>query len=220
MKKLFSLSLVVVLGFTSCQTANPYTGEAQRAKATTGAVIGGLVGAVAGSLTGDDSTERRQRALLGAGIGALAGGGIGAYMDRQEAKLRQELQGTGVSVSRSGDQIFLNMPGDVTFDTGSASIRSQHLATLNSVAKVLKEFNQTLVDVAGHTDSVGDATYNLRLSQGRAQNVASYLQSRQVNPNRLGVRGYGESQPVATNGTAEGRQANRRVTIQLAPIRG
>jgi outer membrane protein OmpA-like peptidoglycan-associated protein len=105
--KAFALSIVATLAFTSCQTTNPYTGEAQRSKATSGAVIGALVGAAAGSLSGSGSTDRRQKAMVGAGIGALAGGGIGAYMDKQEAELRRELQGTGVSVTRSGDRIFL-----------------------------------------------------------------------------------------------------------------
>ncbi|YCM46664.1 OmpA family protein [Verrucomicrobiaceae bacterium 227] len=216
--KAFALSLVAALAFTSCQTTNPYTGEAQRSKATSGAVIGALVGAAAGSLSGSGSTDRRQKAMVGAGIGALAGGGIGGYMDKQEAELRRELQGTGVSVTRSGDQIYLNMPGDVTFSTGSSNISGQHYGTLNSVGKVLGKYDQTRIDIGGHTDNVGDANYNYRLSQSRAASVGNYLMGRNINSARFNMRGYGEDQPVASNNTAAGRQANRRVTIQLAPL--
>ncbi len=203
---------------TSCQTANPYTGEAQRAKATTGAVVGGVLGAVVGGLAGNDSTDRRQKALLGAGIGAIAGGGIGAYMDKQEAELRRELEGSGVGISRSGNQINLIMPGDITFASGSSSVRGQFYATLTSVAKVLNKYDKTLVDITGHTDSVGQRDYNYRLSQSRANSVAGFLQSKKVNSQRFRVSGQGPDAPVANNSSAEGRQANRRVTIQLAPL--
>ncbi len=203
---------------SSCQTTNPFTGESQRSKALTGSVIGGLVGAGIGSLTGKGSTDRRQKAMVGAGIGILTGGGIGAYMDRQEAELRRELEGTGVGVSRNGNQIALVMPGDVTFATGSASISGQFHPTLDSVAKVLNKYNQTLVDITGHTDSVGQRDYNYRLSQSRASSVAGFLQGRKVSPTRFRVTGQGPDAPVATNDSAAGRQANRRVTIQLAPL--
>jgi outer membrane protein OmpA-like peptidoglycan-associated protein len=216
--KLIVLLSAGSLALSSCQTANPYTGEAQRSKTATGAVLGGLVGAGIGSLTGSGSTDRRQKAMIGAGIGALAGGGIGNYMDRQEAELRRELEGTGVGVSRSGNQINLIMPGDVTFSTGSASISGQFYPTLDSVAKVLNKYNQTLVDITGHTDSVGQRDYNFRLSQQRANSVAGFLQGRKVNSARFRVSGQGPDAPVASNDTAEGRQANRRVTIQLAPL--
>jgi len=218
LNKLIVLLTTGTLALSSCQTANPYTGEAQRSKTATGAVLGGLLGAGIGSLTGSGSTDRRQKAMIGAGIGALAGGGIGNYMDRQEAELRRELEGTGVGVSRSGNQINLIMPGDVTFSTGSASISGQFYPTLDSVAKVLNKFNQTLVDITGHTDSVGQRDYNYRLSQQRANSVAGFLQGRKVNPARFRVTGQGPDAPVASNDSASGRQANRRVTIQLAPL--
>jgi len=216
--KMTVLLTVGSLGLTSCQTVNPYTGEAQRSKATTGAVIGGLVGAGIGALSGDNSRERRQKALAGLGIGALAGGGIGAYMDKQEAELRRELEGTGVGVSRNGNEIGLIMPGDITFSTGSATISGQFYPTLDSVAKVLSKYDKTLVDITGHTDSVGQRDYNYRLSQSRASSVAGFLQSRKVNSARFRVTGQGPDSPVASNSTDSGRQANRRVTIQLAPL--
>lgn len=217
-KRLTVLVLAGGLGLTSCQTTNPFTGEAQRAKALTGSVIGGVVGAGIGALSGSDSTDRRQKALWGAGIGALAGGGIGAYMDRQEAELRRELEGTGVGVSRDGNQINLVMPGDITFATGSASISGDFNGTLSSVATVLNKYEQTLVDITGHTDSVGARDYNYALSQQRASSVAGFLQSRKVNTDRFRIVGQGPDAPVATNDSAAGRQANRRVTIQLAPL--
>lgn len=216
--KIIGLVVSGSLILSSCQTANPYTGEAQRSKKATGAVIGGVLGAVVGGFSGDNSTDRRQKALLGAGIGALAGGGIGAYMDKQEAELRRELEGSGVGVSRNGNQIALIMPGDITFSTGSSSISGQFYPTLDSVAKVLSKYNQTLVDITGHTDSVGQLDYNYRLSQSRASSVAGFLQSRKVNSSRFRVSGQGPDAPVADNGSADGRQANRRVTIQLAPL--
>ncbi len=213
-----ALVALVSLVLNSCQTANPYTGEAQRSKALTGSVIGGLVGAGIGSLSGSGSTDRRQKALVGAGIGILAGGGIGAYMDRQEAELRRELEGTGVRISRQGNQIALVMPGDVTFSTGSSSITGEFYPTLDSVAKVLNKYESTLVDIVGHTDSVGQRDYNYGLSQSRANSVAGYLQNRKVNSARFRVTGQGPDAPIASNNTASGRQANRRVTIQLAPL--
>src|SRR5690606_22704766 len=158
--------------------------------------------------------------LIGAGVGALAGGGIGAYMDQQETRLRQQLQGTGVSVTRNGDVIVLNMPSNITFGIDQDSIRSEFFPVLNSVALVLREFNRTVVDVNGHTDSTGDAEHNRRLSERRASSVANYLGAQGIDPRRFSVVGYGESQPIASNATEAGRAANRRVEIQLAPITG
>ncbi len=221
MKRLLKPLAFVAVGsllLTSCQTINPYTGEAQTAKATTGALLGGLLGAGVGALSGEGSTDRRQKALIGAGIGALTGGGIGAYMDKQEAELRQELEGTGVGIRRNGNEINLVMPGDITFATGSSSINGGFYDVLGSVSKVLNKYNRTLVDITGHTDSVGERNYNYRLSQSRAHSVARFLQSRRVNANRFRVSGQGPDTPVATNSTASGRQLNRRVTIQLAPL--
>ncbi|MGB5952708.1 MAG: OmpA family protein, partial [Ornithinimicrobium sp.] len=156
--------------------------------------------------------------LIGAGIGALAGGGIGAYQDRQEARLRQQLQSTGVSVTRAGDRIILNMPSAITFSSGSDNVQPGFYGTLNSVALVLKEFQSTLINVNGHTDSDGDDGFNLALSERRAVNVSQYLVSQGVTQSRFYVQGFGESQPVASNASADGKQANRRVTIELVPL--
>jgi len=201
-----------------CETLNPYTGETQMSKSTKGALIGAAAGAVVGLASGDDAVERRQRALLGAGVGALAGGAIGNYMDRQEAELRAELEGTGVSVTRIGDNITLNMPGNVTFATNSADLNPAFFDVLTSVSKVVTEFDKTIIEVAGHTDSTGTDAYNQSLSERRAATVAQYLQSRGISPQRMITVGMGESMPVADNATESGRAANRRVEITMVPL--
>ena len=127
--KFTAIALLSAFSLSACYTANPYTGERQVSKATSGAVLGGLLGAGIGSLTGSGSTERRQKAMVGAGIGALTGGLMGNYMDQQEAELRRQLAGTGVSVSRVGHNVVLNMPGDVTFATNRADINARFINT-------------------------------------------------------------------------------------------
>ncbi len=215
-------SVLVIAGIavvlSGCETLDPYTGEAQTSKATKGALIGAAAGVVAGLMSGDDAVERRQRALIGAGVGALAGGAVGHYMDKQEAKLRAELQGTGVSVTRIGDNITLNMPGNVTFDTNSAALRPQFFGVLNSVGKVLTEYDKTVVEVAGHTDSTGSDSYNMQLSQRRANTVGEYLYTQGIMDQRIMSVGMGEHHPIADNSTPEGRQLNRRVEITLVPV--
>jgi outer membrane protein OmpA-like peptidoglycan-associated protein len=213
---LISASLTIAL--SGCETLNPYTQESQTSSATKGAVIGAIAGAVVGLASGDDAVERRQRALIGAGVGALAGGAIGYYMDQQEAKLRAELQGTGVSVTRIGDNITLNMPGNVTFATNSSDLSPDFFNVLNSVSKVLAEFDQTVVEVAGHTDSTGSDGYNQALSERRSSSVSQYLQSQNVDSQRLISIGLGESMPVTENETAAGRRSNRRVEITMVPV--
>ena len=213
---------LVVLGaaviVAGCETLDPYTRESETSKATKGALIGAATGAVVGLISGDDAVERRQRALIGAGVGALAGGAVGYYMDKQEAKLRAELEGTGVSVTRIGDNITLNMPGNVTFATDSSDLRPAFFDVLNSVGKVMQEFDQTVVEVAGHTDSTGSEAYNQGLSERRANSVSQYLVSNGISSQRLITVGMGELRPVADNNTAEGRQANRRVEITVVPV--
>lgn len=208
-------SMAVVSG---CETLDAYTQESKMSSTSKGAIIGAASGAVVGLISGDDAVERRQRAMILAGVGALAGGAVGNYMDRQEAKLRAELQGTGVSVTRIGDNITLNMPGNVTFATDSASLSPAFFDVLASVAKVMKEYEKTVVEVAGHTDSTGSDSYNERLSERRATSVAQYLRSQNIAGERLLTLGLGESHPVADNSTEDGRQANRRVEITMVPL--
>jgi outer membrane protein OmpA-like peptidoglycan-associated protein len=209
-------SLTAIL--VACTTLDPYTRESETSKATKGAIIGAVSGAVVGLISGDDSVERRKRALIGAGVGALAGGAVGYYMDQQEAKLRAELEGTGVSVTRIGDNITLNMPGHVTFATNSSDINPAFFDVLTSVSKVLKEYNKTVVEVAGHTDSDGTDQYNQGLSERRAESVAQYFRSQNIMGERLITIGLGETRPVADNSSAAGKQANRRVEITMVPV--
>ncbi len=208
----------LALTMTACTTVNPYTNEKQTSKATIGAATGAIAGAVAGLISGDNSRERRKRALRGAGVGALAGGAIGYYMDVQEAKLRQKLQGTGVSVTRDGNNIILNMPANITFNVNSSSINGQFFDVLNSVNIVLKEYEKTLVEVMGHTDSTGSHSHNQALSERRANAVVSYFRSRDIKPLRLAAYGHGENYPIASNKSESGRQLNRRVELVLVPI--
>ena len=215
------LGILVLSGsfLAACTTTNPYTGETQVSKTASGATIGAVAGALGGLMVGGSSLAQRNAVLIGAGVGALGGGLIGNYMDRQEAELRAQLQGTGVSVTRYGDQIRLNMPGNITFNTDQDAVRQQFYPVLNSVAIVLKKFNKSLVDVGGFTDSTGSLQHNQDLSQRRALSVANYLNSQGIDGRRLSVQGYGPANPIASNGTAEGRSQNRRVEIQISPLR-
>src|SRR5512143_3913628 len=183
--KTLSFVLVVSLLLASaCTTINPYTEEKQTSKATEGSAIGGVLGAILGAATASKG-HRAESALIGGAIGAIAGGGAGYYMDVQEAKLRQKLEGTGVRVAREGNDLRLIMPGDVTFETNSANLDSEFFKVLDSVALVLTEYKSTLVTVAGYTDSTGSAQYNQKLSEKRFTTVALYLNSRGVQPERL-----------------------------------
>jgi len=218
MSKVVTAALIAVVAGSACTTLDPYTREEETSHAQRQAVIGAAVGGVAGLITGDSSMERKKRALVGAGLGALAGAGVGTYMDRQEAKLRQELEKTGVSVTRHGDNITLNMPGNITFATNSADLNAGFFEVLNSVALVLNEFDQTVIEVAGHTDNTGSDDYNKQLSERRAGAVDAYLKTRRVRDDRMITLGMGEARPVATNDTADGRQLNRRVELTLVPL--
>ncbi len=203
---------------SACTTTDPYTGQQKMSNTAGGAALGAGLGALAGLAVGGSPVGRRNAALIGAGVGALAGGAIGNYMDQQESELRAQLQGTGVSVTRAGDRIILNMPSNITFPTDQDQVLPGFYATLNSVALVLNKFNRTLVDVNGHTDSTGSASYNQGLSERRAASVANYLASRGVDQRRMSTLGFGSSQPVASNATPDGRAQNRRVEVSIAPI--
>jgi outer membrane protein OmpA-like peptidoglycan-associated protein len=225
MKKVWTAGLLGAFVFAGgcqyMQTTDPYTGEQRVSKTAKGAAIGAAAGAAVGLITGDDSAERKKRALILAGVGGLSGGAVGAYMDRQDAALRARLQGTGVSVTRTGprgENITLNMPGNITFAVNSADISASFYPVLDSVALVLKEYDKTMVEVAGHTDSDGTDAYNQQLSERRANSVVSYLVSRQIRGDRFIAVGAGESRPIADNSTPEGKQLNRRVEITIVPL--
>ncbi|WP_243633774.1 OmpA family protein [Motiliproteus coralliicola] len=212
-KKILVASMMVALA-SGCQTIDPYTGEQKVGNTTKGAGIGAVAGAVLGAAVSSKG-DREKGILTGALVGGAVGGGIGYYMDQQEALLRQELQGTGVQVERRGDEIRLIMPGNITFATGSEMLESSFLPVLNSVAKVLKKFDQTLLQIDGYTDSQGGFEYNQQLSERRAYSVQSYLAGVGVANTRLQSRGWGERYPVADNATAQGRAQNRRVELNI-----
>ena len=210
-------TLTFAAGFcllAACVT-DPYTGERKLSKTVTGAVIGGAAGAAIGAATGGD---RGKRAAIGAAAGVLAGGAVGAYMDHQEAKLRERLQGTGVSVTRSGNDLILSMPGNITFEVNQADIRPGFYDVLNSVVLVVKEFDKTIIEISGYTDSTGDKSYNQELSERRSSSVGAYCKAQGVAPGRVVTKGFGERHPIASNDTPAGREQNRRVELRLVPI--
>ncbi len=224
MNKLAASAICTALATTLLASCATYTGQTNDPndpnRTKRGALIGAGIGAVAGLLSGGDAVERRQRAMVGAGVGAIAGGAVGAYQDRQEAALRRELAGSGVDVVRQGDNITLNMPGNITFAFDSANLQPQFRPVLDNVAQTLNEYNQTVIEVAGHTDSVGSDSYNQQLSVQRANSVAGYLSSRGVTQQRMIVTGAGETRPIASNDTEAGRAQNRRVEITIVPMQG
>ncbi|WP_312951515.1 OmpA family lipoprotein [Superficieibacter sp.] len=204
------------LAVSGC-TTNPYTGEREAGKSGIGAGIGTVVGAGIGALS-SSKKDRGKGALIGAAAGAALGGGAGYYMDVQEAKLREKMQGTGVSVTRNGDNIVLNMPNNVTFDSNSANLKPAGANTLSGVAMVLKEYPKTAVNVVGYTDSTGGQDLNMRLSKQRADSVGSSLITQGVDAGRLRTSGMGPANPVASNSTEDGKAQNRRVEITLSPL--
>jgi outer membrane protein OmpA-like peptidoglycan-associated protein len=214
--KLLAAAATAALVVTSACTTDPVTGERRVSKAA----IGGIGGALGGYLLGDLVGGRRDRTekIIGAGIGGIAGAGIGAYMDKQERDLRARTAGTDVEVTRQGDDLLLNIPSGINFAYDSATVAPQFQRTLDQVAGVLGEYNRTYIDVYGHTDSTGSDAYNQSLSERRAASVASYLSSRGVQSARIGTRGFGETQPIASNETEDGRAENRRVEIKIVPI--
>jgi outer membrane protein OmpA-like peptidoglycan-associated protein len=219
LKATLVVTLAAVFGAGCQTTTDPYTGERTTTSTTLGALIGAGTGAAIGMISGRDAKQRRQRALVGAGVGALAGGAVGNYMDKQENELRAQMSESGVTVTRKGEDIILNMPGNITFRTGSADLNAQFFKVLDGVAQVAKKYDKTIIEIAGHTDNVGDANFNKQLSQRRAGAVAQYLMSKGVSEQRIMTAGGGEEHPVASNSTEQGRAANRRVEVTLTPLK-
>lgn len=217
---LISLCLVSLFSLSACQTFDPYTGEQKTSNTAKGAGIGAGSAFLLSYLKNRNksSKERNKRMLRDAGIGAIVGGGVGYYMDTQEAKLRKQLRGSGVSVKRDGNNINLIMPGNITFVTNGRNLKSQFYDVLDSVVLVVKEYNKTTIVVSGYTDSVGSNAYNQKLSEDRAKSVADFLVNKKVNAARIELAGLGEQNPVASNKTSAGRSLNRRVEITLFPI--
>jgi len=212
---MMAAGLAAMLTTTAC-TTDPETGQKRMSKAAIGGIGGALGGYLLGDLVGGrhDRTEK----ILGAGIGAIAGAGIGSYMDEQERKLRQQTAGSGVDVIRQGDDLLLRMPSGITFAFNDASVQPQFRPTLDEVSSILSQYPKTYIDVYGHTDSDGSDAYNQTLSERRAQSVANYLSSHGVQSARIATRGFGESQPIASNATEEGKASTRRVEIKISPV--
>lgn len=210
-----ALACVSLVSVSAC-TTDPDTGERRISKTA----IGGIGGALGGYLLGDLVGGRRDRTekIIGAGLGGIAGAGVGAYMDKQERELRDRTRGTDVEVTRQGDDLLLNIPSGINFAYNSANVQPQFRATLDKVAGVLADYRETYVDVYGHTDSTGSDAYNQDLSERRATSVADYLSSHGVQGARIATRGFGETQPIASNETEAGRAENRRVEIKIVPI--
>jgi outer membrane protein OmpA-like peptidoglycan-associated protein len=209
------VTAVGALATTAC-TTDPYTGQQTINRTAVGIGVGAIGGYLLGDLVG--GSHDRNAKVIGAGIGAISGGAVGYYMDRQEAELRRQTAGTGVDVYRTGDELVLRMPSGITFPVDRYDIQPQFQSTLNQVAQTLASYDQTYIDVLGHTDSTGSDEYNQGLSQRRAQSVADYLSAHGVVHARIGLHGYGESQPVASNETDAGRAQNRRVEIKVVPV--
>ena len=195
--------LCLLITITAC-AVDPYTGQKKVSNTGKGTIIGAASGAIIGGIANG-----------GKGALAGAGAGVGGYMDIQAKALRQELEGTGVSVQKNGEEILLIMPGNITFETGSAELQSSFEPVLTSVSKVLKKYNKTYVQIAGYTDSTGSVATNNTLSYNRANSVANFLKLKGINANRMLVEGKGSKNPIASNNTASGREQNRRVEITL-----
>lgn len=214
--KLLAAAATLSLVSVSACTTDPDTGERRISKTAIGGIGGALGGYLLGDLVGgrQDRTEK----ILGAGIGGIAGAAVGSYMDKQEREMRARTAGTDVQVVRQGDDLLLNIPSGINFAYNSANVEPQFRATLDRVAGVLSEYNRSYIDVYGHTDSTGSDAYNQTLSERRAASVADYLSSHGVQAARIATRGFGETQPIASNETEEGRAANRRVEIKIVPV--
>ncbi|MFT5134832.1 MAG: outer membrane protein OmpA-like peptidoglycan-associated protein [Gammaproteobacteria bacterium] len=220
--KIIPTLLIVIFSLTGCMTYDPYTEEKQISKATAGAAIGAGIAAIGAAIANrdDDPRTRNQRILKATAAGGAIGSGVGYYMDRQEAKLRASLRNSGVRVVRDNDNLILVMPGNITFATDSYELRPDFQDVLNSVSLVLAEFDKTILEVTGHTDSSGSDSYNMQLSERRAQAVSRNLTANSVAQDRILSIGFGESRPIANNSTPTGRTENRRVELVLVPITG
>ncbi|WP_411039970.1 OmpA family protein [Vibrio vulnificus] len=220
--KKVSIALVILLTLSGCQATqrqNATTGESETNSATKGALIGAIAGAVAGAATGDKK-DRGKRALIGAAGGAAIGGGVGYYFDQQEKALREALLNSGVQVERVGEnQLLLRLENGIGFSSSSYALDSSIHNTLKGVAQILVEYPDTSLVIDGFTDSTGNDASNQILSERRAESVRSFLISQNVAAGRAVARGNGERYPLCTNSTAEGRACNRRVEIQILPLK-
>jgi len=213
LKQLIIISLTI-LTLTACQTYDAYTGDKKINNATK---IGGITAALCAAIGSRENRERAAKyALICGGVGAA----VGAYMDQQEKVLRDELVGSGVQISRNGNDIKLIMPNNITFGSGQSLLKSNSYSRLNSVSNVMKKFDQTILEISGHTDSQGTESYNQSLSEKRANSVAVYLRGQGLSSERIITIGYGEAIPIKSNLNEHGRSQNRRVELLIRPLQG
>jgi len=178
-----------------------------------GAVVGAGTGAAVGGVIGNQSGNTLLGAIIGAAVGGAAGAYIGNYMDDQAAEIEKDLE--GATVERVGEGIKITFSSGILFDVDSSKVQPAGKKNLTSLAEILNKYEETNILIEGHTDSTGNEEYNLTLSRNRAQSVANDLESVGVQAPRFTIMGYGETQPVASNDTSAGRQANRRVEIAI-----
>lgn len=213
--KMTIAAVATVMTLGAC-TSTGQVGQPEN-KTQGGALLGGLIGATLGAMTGDNPAERRGNAAKGAILGAGAGAVIGNRLDKQEADLRRDIGNGDVGITNTGDRLIVTLPQDILFATGSSQIRADLRRDLNALAGNLRSYPDSTVQIVGHTDNVGDAGYNYDLSNRRANTVAGVLMDAGVSSSRLQTFGRGEDQPIASNLTAEGRAQNRRVEIVILP---
>ncbi|MBW3563762.1 MAG: OmpA family protein [Acidobacteria bacterium] len=216
MKRLTHWSLSILTVIIMVLAAACVSSDDPNKRAKKGAAIGAVTGAAAGAVIGNQSDNPKTGAVVGAAVGAGVGAAIGHMMDKQQQELERI---EGVEVTRTAeDEINVVMENDILFDFDSAALRADSRQSLRDMASVFVEYPDTRIDISGHTDSVGSASYNQNLSEERARAVTRYLTSQGVSPTRITARGYGESLPTSSNETAAGRQLNRRVEIQITAI--
>lgn len=219
MKKILLSTAGLAFLLTGCVATDPSTGETTLTNTGGGGAIGAAVGGLVAAVTAEEG-NRGRNALRGALAGGVVGAGVGAYMDYQERELRTALEGTGVEIERQGDDLRLVMPSEITFDFDSAAIKPSFYGILTNVSSVMINYAETVVQIAGHTDSVGSEAYNQGLSVERAGAVRNFLVGQGVSPARMAANGFGENYPIASNDTEYGRAQNRRVEIVLTPQSG
>ncbi len=209
-----SVAMISLLTASGCVT-DPNTGERKVSRTAIGGGAGALAGLLLGGLIGGGTGR-----IIGAGIGGIAGAAVGYTMDQQIKELRESTAGTGVDIAPTddGQAILVNLPEGVTFDVNSSALKPEFRGTLETIARSMNQYPNSLIDVYGHTDSTGSDQYNQTLSESRARTVANYLTMQGVSAARVRSQGYGESMPVADNATEEGRRRNRRVEIKIVPI--
>lgn len=215
-RKPILLASAALLALSACTSTDTVTDDPnQRTKE--GALLGGLVGAVAGALTGDDAGERRRGALIGGVIGAGVGAGVGYSLDQQAAELQRDFANGRIQIINNGNTLVVRMPDDILFDIDSAAVKPSLQADLQVLAQSLNRYPGSTVQVVGHTDNTGGATYNQDLSERRAGAVRGVLVAAGVPAGRVQAFGQGENAPIADNLTTEGRAQNRRVDITIIP---